>query len=84
MNTSILQKCVDELKNESPDIRYILGMLETFIELSTVSHGVDQFTPSDSRFFSANKAPIHVQVKTDEGVDPIVDIYEKGRTGTIT
>jgi len=32
MNT--LQKCIDELKKEQPDIRYILGMLETFLEFN--------------------------------------------------
>lgn len=34
MNTAILQKCVDELKKEQPDIRYILGILETVIDIS--------------------------------------------------
>lgn len=34
MNTSILQKCVEELKKDSPKIDYILGMLETVIEMS--------------------------------------------------
>ncbi len=37
MNTNILRKCVEELKQESPKIDYILGMLETVIELSTSS-----------------------------------------------
>lgn len=35
MNTSTLTKCVTELQKETPNIPYILGMLETFIELST-------------------------------------------------
>lgn len=34
MNTLILQKCVEELKKDSPKIDYILGMLETLIEMS--------------------------------------------------
>ena len=34
MNISVLTKCVDELKKDSPDIRYILGMLETLIALT--------------------------------------------------
>ena len=34
MNTNVLQKCVDELKKEQPNIQYVLGMLETVIELS--------------------------------------------------
>jgi len=36
MNTSILQKCVEELKKSEPKIDYILGMLETVIEMSGV------------------------------------------------
>ena len=34
MNTSILIKCVDELKKDTPNLQYVLGMLETIIELS--------------------------------------------------
>lgn len=34
MNTQILQKCLDELKKEQPNIEYIKGMLETLILLS--------------------------------------------------
>lgn len=37
MNTNILKKCVEELKKESPKIDYVLGMLESVIELSDVS-----------------------------------------------
>lgn len=34
MNTTILAKCVDELRKESPNIAYVLGMLETIIAMS--------------------------------------------------
>lgn len=34
MHTTILQKCVVELKTDKPKIDYILGMLETVIEMS--------------------------------------------------
>jgi hypothetical protein len=34
MNTSILQKCVEELDKETPSIPYIKGMLETLIIVS--------------------------------------------------
>lgn len=37
MNTSILEKCLQELNKESPKIEYIKGMLETFIALSGAS-----------------------------------------------
>ena len=35
MNTSILQKCLDELQKENPKLDYIRGMIETIIEMST-------------------------------------------------
>lgn len=37
MNTSILVKCIDELKNDKPNLDYIRGILETFVELNVGS-----------------------------------------------
>ena len=34
MNTAILQRCVDELRKEPFSKDYVIGMLETLIELS--------------------------------------------------
>jgi hypothetical protein len=34
MNTNILQKCINELKNESPKLEYVIGVLETLIDMS--------------------------------------------------
>lgn len=34
MNTAVLTKCLDELKQDKPNIEYIKGMLETFIALA--------------------------------------------------
>lgn len=34
MNTKILQKCITELKTEKPKIDYVLGMLETLMEMT--------------------------------------------------
>jgi hypothetical protein len=34
MNTQILQKCIEELKQTNPKIDYILGMLETVVAMS--------------------------------------------------
>lgn len=39
MNTKILQKCLDELNKEKPDISYVKGMLETLADLSGGSAG---------------------------------------------
>lgn len=34
MQNSILQKCVDELNKENPDLSYVKGMLETLIAMT--------------------------------------------------
>ena len=34
MNTNILQKCINELKNEKPKLEYVIGVLETLIDMS--------------------------------------------------
>lgn len=36
MNTNILQKCIEELKKESPDLSYIKGMLETLVDIGSM------------------------------------------------
>lgn len=33
MNSKILQKCVDALKQDNPDLSYVRGMLETLIDI---------------------------------------------------
>ena len=48
MQNSILEKCVAELKKESPKIDYILGMLETLIQLGGAAptpSGLSNLTP---------------------------------------
>lgn len=34
MNTKILQKCLEELKKDTPDLSYLRGTLETLIEVA--------------------------------------------------
>lgn len=34
MNSKILQKCIEELAQETPNIAYVRGMLEAMLELS--------------------------------------------------
>ena len=34
MNTQILQKCIAELEKDKPNLDYIKGILETFVEMS--------------------------------------------------
>jgi hypothetical protein len=80
MNTTTLQKCVDELKKESPDIRYILGMLETYIELNTQT--MSTFATASSTVI---RPPV-VEEKVDE-TDPeqirLAKLYESGQVGKI-
>ncbi len=33
MNTNILNKCIEELKKDTPDLSYLRGMLETLMEM---------------------------------------------------
>ena len=37
IHTKILQKCIDELNKENPDLSYLKGMLETLSEMSEQS-----------------------------------------------
>lgn len=45
MQNTILQKCVEELKKENPKLDYVLGMLETVIEMSNSTPSVP-YVPS--------------------------------------
>lgn len=43
MNTTILKRAIEELKKESPQIQYVLGMLETLYEMgNTVQEKTDK------------------------------------------
>lgn len=46
MNTNILQKCVEELKKETPNISYVLGMLETVIDMNGMPVSVPYSYPN--------------------------------------
>ena len=43
MNTNILQKCVDALKEKDPDLSYVRGMLETLIEMGDTQSAQQTF-----------------------------------------
>lgn len=50
MNKNALQKCVVELKQEKPKIDYVLGILETLIDLPINHEYISPtVTPSDVR-----------------------------------
>jgi hypothetical protein len=72
MNT--LTKCIEELKKDKPDIRYILGMLETYLEISFGAK-MAVIPPTSSQL-----PPVPV----DEEKTPLVTAYETGKVGNIT
>jgi hypothetical protein len=78
MNT--LQKCIDELKKEQPDIRYILGMLETYLELS----GGNIKPPVSLGYFDSTKMETKPIIPADEEVTDIQRAYDTGRVGKVT
>lgn len=77
MNTNILKKCVDELKKETPKIDYVLGMLESVIELSGQTPVV---SPIHNKFAIRGLDPL-VSATTGSGlldierVDELADSY---------
>jgi len=82
MNTSILQKCVVELKKDNPKIDYILGMLETVIEMSNVpptSVVTSQWTPAVIESTYTQTASTPVVGLSDE--EKLAEEYERGPIG---
>ena len=79
MNTSVLSKCVEELKKEKPDIRYVLGMLETFIDLSPVVNmpPVDYALPKNF----IGMYPTKVEIPADEVITDEDKAYERTMAG---
>ena len=83
MNTTILAKCIEELKKETPDISYIRGALETLLEMSAqpavVAHqpmpqSIPQQTPN-----------VSTTVQTDEQLqDELYKQYVTGPIGKLT
>lgn len=68
MNTNILKKCVEELKKESPKIDYVLGMLESVIELSGTNTAYSIATPGYSTITIPGGATGSVGITTGSGL----------------
>lgn len=66
MNTRTLTKCVDELKKDTPNIQYVLGMLETIIEMSS---GVAGLSPLNIPINVAQTKTNTIIEETDEFAD---------------
>lgn len=71
MNKNILQKCIDALKNEKPNIDYVLGMLETLVEMSDTPTLASFPTPIPTQVY---KAPAN---HVDEAINEIIPDYLK-------
>ena len=75
----ILEKCIEELKGDKPEIKYVLGMLEALLEMqpgekkvcpvTTPSGGAGSAGPSSSNIPGSNtKAPTgNANAEMDEG-----------------
>lgn len=77
MNTKILQKCVDALKEPAPDLSYVRGMIETLIETNApqITH-----TPINHQTY----VPVAGQVKDKDAESEALAKYLGGATRTVT
>lgn len=81
MSTTVLQKCVEELKKEKPDIRYVLGILETFIDMTSAPlYYADR---EGIKPFPVAKVASQVD-KVDEEQSALARAYTHGPIGNIT
>lgn len=74
-NNTILQKCVDELKTEKPDLSYIRGMIETLI---AVAEKPPVFVPNSL----VNTVQVPFKAESKPVFDPTID-KPIGRTAEI-
>lgn len=75
MNTKILQKCLEELKKETPDLSYLRGTLETLIEMAGGE------VVSTGSYVMPHLGVLHTEVGK---VDEITDVdkeYERRQLG---
>lgn len=75
MNTLILEKCLQELNKDKPDISYVKGILETFISLNA--------SGTESYVEPRMTKPQVVSPKTDEE-NTIEDLYNRTPPGRLS
>lgn len=83
MNTTTLSKCVTELKKNEPNIQYVLGMLETIIEMS----GQPLPTAGLAGEITYVQKPIQSQgilTTTKSDGEPIPEFLRAGGVGNLT
>lgn len=90
MNTNILQKCVDELKKETPNLSYVQGMLETVIEMTATQISNIPYSPVQVPYQNPYTIPTSSNVMaTGSGLVELSDEevnaqrYESGPTPAI-
>lgn len=87
MNTTILTKCIEELKKDAPNISYIQGMLETLLELGGANQTRDlpPYSPYQQPQFTMPQ-PIYTatnaSVPVEEEGSGLVSLYN-GNPGQI-
>lgn len=67
MQTKIIQKALDELKSEKPDLSYVRGMLETLVEMQELPQIVDRDKQAVVLLNSGTSATYTAPVPMDEG-----------------
>lgn len=76
MNRKILQKVIDELKNEQPKLDYIRGILETLIESLPEDHSkVDATLRGLTLSGSASPTVVYTPISTtgsNDIIDPVL------------
>lgn len=79
MKNKILQKCVEELKKDTPKIDYVLGMLESVIELSEVYVNPFSSTTSGQASGTPGVSTINnVTTIPEEEGSGLLGAYERG------
>ena len=86
MNTTTLQKCVTELKKESPNIQYVLGMLETIIEMSgqTISIPLNNNPTGFASYATATTPNITFTQSSGTTATDVPDFLSAGPVGNLT
>lgn len=81
MNTKILQKCVEELKKEIYSKEYVLGMLETVIEMQPTYYPPNSGTfvlptlPTNDKTYSSTRTE---SVSDEEEIPPFLRVGPTG------
>lgn len=76
---SILTKCVEELKTPTPRIDYVLGMLETLIDMQTPV--VNSYYPPVANVTNAKDTQT---IRADEEESDYAKVYAGGPVGQLS